>query len=64
MEPRSETVLVTGATGFIGRRLIPALLAAGYRVRCLVRRPVTDLPATVEIFTGGQEPPGPPHRPP
>ncbi len=32
-------ILVTGATGFIGRRLVPALLARGYAVRCLSRRP-------------------------
>lgn len=30
-------VLVTGATGYIGGRLVPRLLAAGFRVRCLVR---------------------------
>ena len=30
-------VLVTGATGYIGGRLVPRLLTAGYRVRCLVR---------------------------
>lgn len=30
-------VVVTGATGYIGGRLVPRLLAAGYRVRCLVR---------------------------
>ncbi|WP_326695221.1 SDR family oxidoreductase [Streptomyces sp. NBC_01766] len=32
--------LVTGATGYIGGRLAPALLDAGHRVRCLVRSPV------------------------
>ncbi len=32
-------VLVTGATGYIGGRLVPRLLAAGYHVRCLVRDP-------------------------
>jgi uncharacterized protein YbjT (DUF2867 family) len=31
-------VLVTGATGFLGRHLIPQLCAAGYPVRALVRR--------------------------
>lgn len=30
-------VLVTGATGYIGGRLVPRLLAAGWRVRCLAR---------------------------
>ena len=32
-------MLVTGATGYIGGRLVPRLLAAGYRVRCLARDP-------------------------
>jgi uncharacterized protein YbjT (DUF2867 family) len=32
-------VLVTGATGYIASRLIPRLLGAGYRVRCLARDP-------------------------
>ena len=36
---RTHTVLVTGATGYIGGRLVPALLERGYRVRCLVRHP-------------------------
>src|SRR6185436_14810280 len=32
-------VAVAGATGYIGTRLIPRLLTAGYRVRCLARAP-------------------------
>jgi uncharacterized protein YbjT (DUF2867 family) len=32
-------VLVTGATGYIGGRLVPRLLEAGRQVRCLVRDP-------------------------
>ena len=31
--------LVTGASGYIGGRLVPRLLDAGYRVRCLARSP-------------------------
>ena len=34
-----QTVLVTGATGFIGRRLVPALVEAGHDVRAMTRRP-------------------------
>jgi len=32
-------VLVTGATGYVGGRLVPELLRAGYAVRCLARTP-------------------------
>jgi uncharacterized protein YbjT (DUF2867 family) len=32
-------IAVTGATGYIGGRLVPRLLEAGYAVRCLVRSP-------------------------
>jgi uncharacterized protein YbjT (DUF2867 family) len=34
-----RTVLVTGASGYVGRRFVPALIAAGYPVRALVRDP-------------------------
>jgi uncharacterized protein YbjT (DUF2867 family) len=41
-----KRVAVTGATGYIGGRLVPRLLEAGYAVRCLVRsaRKLTDRP--------------------
>src|SRR6187402_991891 len=32
-------IAVTGATGYIGTRLVPRLAGAGYEVRCLVRSP-------------------------
>ena len=32
-------VLVLGATGYLGGRVVPELLAAGHRVRCAVRTP-------------------------
>jgi len=35
----SNWILVTGATGYVGGRLVPRLLEAGYRVRCLARDP-------------------------
>ena len=32
-----KTVLVTGVTGYVGGRLVPRLLDAGYHVRVLIR---------------------------
>ena len=32
-------ILITGATGYVGGELLKALLAAGYPVRCVARRP-------------------------
>ena len=37
--PESPTVLVTGATGFIGRRLVPQLVSRGLEVRAMTRHP-------------------------
>ena len=49
-------VLVTGATGYIGGRLVPRLIEAGHHVRVLVRRPerLRDVPwaGDVEIVEG------------
>ena len=36
-QPSIGKVLVTGGTGYVGGRLVPELLARGYRVRVLVR---------------------------
>ncbi|MFB8405739.1 SDR family oxidoreductase [Streptomyces sp. NPDC055912] len=48
--------LVTGASGYIGGRLVPDLLEAGFRVRCLARTPakLRDHPwaGEVEIVRG------------
>ena len=48
--------VVTGATGYIGGRLVPRLLDAGHEVRCLVRDPrkLRDVPwaGQVEISPG------------
>jgi uncharacterized protein YbjT (DUF2867 family) len=51
----SKRVLVTGATGYIGGRLLPLLSAAGWRVRCLARQPENLLPRVppgVEVERG------------
>jgi len=38
-KPLADRILLTGATGYVGGRLLPRLEQAGYRVRCLSRRP-------------------------
>lgn len=63
----SETVLVTGGAGFIGRHLAPELLAAGHRVRVLDAfipqahagcRAEPALPPEVEVVRGDIRDPG------
>ena len=39
MPPDESLVVVTGATGYVGGRLVPQLLARGHTVRCVARRP-------------------------
>jgi len=52
-------VLVTGATGFVGGRLVPALTGAGHEVRALVRDPSAyDPPPGVEVVQGDLLEPG------
>lgn len=38
MNKTDKLILITGANGFVGSHLTEALLARGYRVRCMVRR--------------------------
>ena len=52
----AQLVLVAGATGYVGRHLIPALLSRGCRVRCLARQPqrlaVKPWYSQVEVIRG------------
>ena len=49
----SNTVLVTGATGSVGRHVVDGLLARGCAVRALTRRPAdAALPEDVSVFHG------------
>lgn len=52
MKTTNGTVLITGATGFIGRRLTKALFADGHRIRCLVRKASPFIPEGVETVMG------------
>jgi uncharacterized protein (TIGR01777 family) len=48
-----RSILVTGGTGFVGRRLVAALVAGGHEVTVLTRRPAAAaaLPAPLRIVT-------------
>ena len=43
-------IVVTGASGFIGRRLLKNFTSAGYEIRVLSRHTGTNLPAGVKLF--------------
>ena len=48
-------ILLTGATGYVGGRLLPLLVADGWRVRCLARQPEhlsPRVPSGVEVVQG------------
>jgi len=48
---RRHAILITGGTGFIGRRLVAALVAAGHDVTVLTRGTTNAPPAPVRIIT-------------
>jgi uncharacterized protein YbjT (DUF2867 family) len=53
--PELGTILLTGATGYVGGRLLDRLVREGFRVRCLTRRPeilTKRVARDVEIVAG------------
>ena len=61
-----STCLVTGATGYVGGRLVPQLLARGHRVRVLARHPerLRDRPwfDDIDVIAGDATDPGSMHE--
>ncbi len=53
-------ITITGATGFIGKRLIPLLLEMGHEVRILGRTPKTGFPPEVRFYLWNATEGGPP----
>jgi len=50
-----KLILLTGATGYVGGRLLPLLMEDGWSVRCLARQPerlYSRVPAGVEVVPG------------
>lgn len=56
--PSGAKVLVTGANGYVARRLIPELVARGYFVRCMLRNKhasfLLDHPRIEVVYADGQ----------
>jgi len=51
----SNLILLTGATGYVGGRLLPLLAKDGWPVRCIARKPqhlASRVPAGVEVVQG------------
>jgi len=46
-----KSILITGATGFIGSHLIPKLIQQNWQISAAIRNPLHQLPATVEPVT-------------
>ena len=55
--PDVKTVLVSGANGYVARRLVPELLFRGYRVRCMFRKkplvPLLSHPNLEYVYADG-----------
>src|SRR5436190_23982331 len=48
-----QRILITGATGGVGREVVSQLIGQGSRIRALTRNPDTaDLPAEVDVVRG------------
>ena len=55
MLPQPRRILLTGASGYVGGRLLTQLVSRGYRVRCLARNPahlLQRVPSGVEVVAG------------
>jgi uncharacterized protein YbjT (DUF2867 family) len=50
---QQQTIVLTGATGYVGGQLLPRLLDAGHEVRCVVRDPDrAELPQGAQVIRG------------
>lgn len=55
MNDSKKRILLTGATGYVGGRLLPLLESEGYQVRCMTRRPealAANVGETTEVVKG------------
>ncbi len=58
----ARCILLTGATGYVGGELLPALQQRPDHIRCLVRAGARNVPAGVEIIEGNALQAGDMHR--